>query len=56
MAATAQTRQTKTTLAVTREKKMASAMGKAIRELKRAADIERFPLVVADRKPWSVPK
>jgi len=56
MAKVAQTRSKVAKLIAADDKRIRSAMGKAIREVKRQAVLNSTKLVVADAKSWSVPK
>ena len=56
MAKTTKTRRKVARISSTHEQKIRAAMGKAIREVRRNADINKIKLAVADKKSWAVPK
>ena len=56
MAKTTETRRKATGLSTSHDERIRAAMGKAVREVRRHAAINRIKLAVADKKSWSVPK
>ena len=56
MAKATETRKKTPSVNVERDARIRAAMGKAIREVRRHAEINKISLAVASKKSWSVPK
>lgn len=56
MAKTTEARKDRRKVTTPTEPEIRAAMGKAIREIKRDAEIKKVKLAVASEKSWSVPK
>ncbi len=56
MAKATETRKKTPSVNVERDARIRAAMGKAIREVRRHAEINKIVLAVASKKSWSVPK
>ena len=56
MAKTTQTRRKTAGVSVSKDERIRASMGKAIKEVRRHAAINKIKLAVADDKSWAVPK
>ena len=56
MAKIAQARRKEPIVGTALDARIRAAMGKAIREVRRHAEVNKIKLAVADKKSWSVPK